>query len=344
MSKNNLIVVINSYDDISKIDETTKYININIDNYNKEIIDYFINNGQNYSYSDISNGKLGYAYISYDVFVKSESVIEDIVNSCNDLDIVDKVRYVYIALGRMLSYDINILPDKNENFSFEMECSLNNIWGCIYNKKCTKAVVVKILHYLLTILGVEDIIVDTEDLVCNKVKIDGIYYIVNLYEDLPFIQARFRTQYFSNYNDDKELDKRIGYIEEEYNDILIDNELKSLSRSDSEYFSKLLGITQSILDISKISSLELGIIYNLIFVKYLSMEDVHINNLFVNSIYNSQEHFILITYNNIYYSYNYKLGRFVVINSEDLINNINSNKVGVYLGEEVLGLNMGFSR
>ena len=39
MSKDNLIVVINSYDDISKIDETTKYVNINIDNYNKEIID-----------------------------------------------------------------------------------------------------------------------------------------------------------------------------------------------------------------------------------------------------------------------------------------------------------------
>lgn len=344
MSKDNLIVVIHSMDDISKIDGTTKYINIDIDNYDKEVIDYFINNGQSYSYSDSIGNKMGYSYISYDIFVKAESVIEDIVNSCNELDLVDKVRYIYIALGRILSYDINILPDKNENFSFEMECSLNNIWGSIYNKKCTKIVIVRILHYLYTILGIEDVIVDSEELVCNKVKIDGIYYIVNLYEDLPFIQARFRTQYFSNYNDDRELDKRVGYIDSDYNDILIDSEIKKLNRGDKGYFSKLLGITQNILDISKISSLELGIIYNLIFVKYLSIDDVHINNLFVNSIYNSQEHFILITYNDVYYSYNYKLGRFVVINSEDLINNINSNKVGVYLGEEVLGLNMGFSR
>lgn len=344
MSKDNLIVVIHSMDDISKIDSTTKYINIDIDNYDKGVIDYFINNGQSYSYSDNIGNKMGYSYISYDIFVKAESVIEDIVNSCSELDLVDKVRYIYIALGRILSYDINILPDKNENFSFEMECSLNNIWGSIYNKKCTKIVIVRILHYLYTILGIEDVIVDSEELVCNKVKIDGIYYIVNLYEDLPFIQARFRTQYFSNYNDDRELDKRVGYIDSDYNDILIDNEIKNLNRKDSEYFSKLLGITQNILDIGKISSLELGIIYNLIFVKYLSIDDVHINNLFVNSIYNSQEHFILITYNDVYYSYNYKLGRFVVINSEDLINNINSNKVGVYLGEEVLGLNMGFSR
>lgn len=344
MSKDNLIVVIHSMNDISKIDSTTKYINIDIDNYDKEIIDYFINNGQSYSYSDCIVGKVGYSYISYDIFVKAENTIEDIVNGCRELDLVDKVRYVYIALGRILSYDINILPDKNENFSFEMECCLNNIWGSIYNKKCTKLVGARILHYLYTILGIEDVIVDNDELVCNKVKIDDIYYIVNLYDDLPFIQARFRTQYFSNYNDDRELDKRIGYIDSEYNDILIDSEIKKLNRGDKEYFVKLLDITQNILDISKVSSLELGIIYNLIFVKYLSIDDVHINNLFVNSIYNSQEHFILITYNDVYYSYNYKLGRFVVINSEDLINNINNNKVGVYLGEEVLGLNMGFSR
>ena len=149
MSKNNLIVVINSYDDINKIDNNTKYININIDNYDKNIINYFINNGQNYSYADISNGKLGYAYISYDIFVKAEITIESIVNGCKDLDLVDKVRYIYIALGKILSYDINILPDKNENFSFEMGCNLNNIWGSIYNKKCTNVIVSKIFHYLL---------------------------------------------------------------------------------------------------------------------------------------------------------------------------------------------------
>lgn len=344
MSKGNLIVVINSYDDISNIDDTTKYININIDNYDKKVIDYFVNNGHNYSYSDIIDNKLGYAYISYDIFVKAEKVIDDIVSACDNLDLINKVRYVYISLGKILSYDINILPDKNESFSFEMECSLNNIWGSIYNKKCTNIVSVRVLHYLFRILGIDDVIVYNDDLVFNKIKIDGFNYTVNLYDDLPFIQAGFRTEYFSNYNDDRELDKSIGYIDSDYNDILLDNKLRGLSRKDSEYFSKLLSIIQNTLDISKISSLELGIICNLIFVKYLSMEDIHINNLFVNSIYNSQEHFILITYNNIYYSYNYKLGKFVVINSDDLINNINSNRVGIYLGEEVLGLNMGFSR
>ncbi len=344
MSKGNLIVVINNYDDINKIDETTKYINISIDNYDRDVIDYFIKNGQNYSYSDTINNKDGYTYVSYDLFVKAEGIIASIVDNSRDLELIAKIRYIYITLGRILSYDINVLPDKNENFAFEMESNVNNIWGSIYNKRCINLVVVRILHYLLRIFDIDDEIVNNDGILINKIKVDNVYYVVNLYKDLPFIQAGFRTQYFSNYNDDIELDKKIGYIDKDYKDRLIDNELKNIDKSSSNYFSNLLNITQSILDISKISSLELGIIYNLIFMKYLPMEEVNINNLFVNNIYNGQEHFILITHDNVYYSFNYKLDRFVVINSEDLINSINSNKVGVYLGEEVLGLDVGFSR
>jgi len=332
---NNLIVVINNYDDITKIDSNTKYININIDNYNKEVINYFINNGQNYLYSENINNINGYNYTTYNIFISSENIIKDIVDKVDNLTLIEKVRYIYITIGKILSYDINILPNKNENYDYGEEASINNIWSCLYNKKCTNSITSKVFHYILKILDIEDEIIVNNDDILNKIKIDSTYYITSLYKDIPFIQASFRTQYFSNYNDDIELDKSIGYIEDDYLDRIIDNKLKNINKTSDNYFNTMLDITEKVLNINNISSLELGIIYNMLFIKYIPTQEINISNLFINSLYNGQEHFILIEYNNIYYSFNYKLNRFIVINEEYLVNSINSNKVGIYLEENV---------
>ena len=45
-----------------------KYLNINITSPDLEVIYYLIENGKNYSYSDMLDGKRGYIYVSYDVF------------------------------------------------------------------------------------------------------------------------------------------------------------------------------------------------------------------------------------------------------------------------------------
>ena len=57
MSDNTTIMDINSYEDINKITNDTRYINIPIDKVDMKIIDYFLLNGTNYLYSDILNNK-----------------------------------------------------------------------------------------------------------------------------------------------------------------------------------------------------------------------------------------------------------------------------------------------
>ena len=46
---------IKEYNDINSIDKDTKYINIVIDKNNNDIVNYFLNNGREYTYSDIVN-------------------------------------------------------------------------------------------------------------------------------------------------------------------------------------------------------------------------------------------------------------------------------------------------
>ena len=65
MSDNTTIMSINSYEDINKITNDTKYINIPIDKIDMKIIDYFLLNGTNYLYSDILNNKNGFIYTDY---------------------------------------------------------------------------------------------------------------------------------------------------------------------------------------------------------------------------------------------------------------------------------------
>ena len=61
--------------------------------------------------------------------------------------------------------------------------------------------------------------------------------------------------------------------------------------------------------------------------------DISINNLFINDTYNEREHFVLISYSNKYYSFNYIRNSFVEISSEEIIKNIENNKIGIYENE-----------
>ena len=70
---------IKGYDDINSIDKDTKYINIVIDKNNNDIVNYFLNNGREYTYSDIINDKNGFIYTSYDMFKVGEECIDNII-------------------------------------------------------------------------------------------------------------------------------------------------------------------------------------------------------------------------------------------------------------------------
>ena len=118
MKKNNsLVCSVSKLEDIKKINKSTKYINLLLDN--GEVVSDFIENVKNYSYAESVNELNGYIYVDYETFIMGEtrvkSIIEDMPLGLNPLE---KLRYVYIKLGKIMSYDINVILEKNETFIF----------------------------------------------------------------------------------------------------------------------------------------------------------------------------------------------------------------------------------
>ena len=115
MNNTNVIVSVNTMNDISNINNNTKYINLSIDSFNSDVINYFLEYGKGYSYTDTINNKNGFIYATYSMFKNSENIINGIINNIpSNLSNIEKVRYLYIALGKILSADINTMDNKNE--------------------------------------------------------------------------------------------------------------------------------------------------------------------------------------------------------------------------------------
>lgn len=327
-------------DDIKRLNEleSVKYINLDITNPNLEVIYYLIDNGQNYSYSDMIDGKNGYIYVAYEVFKEAELSILDIINNIpTNLDELEIARYLYISLGKTLGYDINILPDKNETFNLNTINTINNIWGCINNSKGTNVSFTKIYLYLCKIMNIDCKLITISKMgyLKNMLTINGTNIITDITQDIPFIQANFKTKYFLGYNDNLELDKKINYIKDNYNEDKIEQALKNIDYSKENILKEILIKTQNIINVNEIKPIELGIIYDIIFEKYCPNYNISINNLFINDIYNSKEHFILISCDNKYYSYNYTRSSFVEISYDEIIKNIENKKIGIYLNEKI---------
>lgn len=342
--KSPMIMSISTMDDIKKlqISKNVKYVNLDITNPNLEVIYYLIDNGQEYSYSDMLDGKNGYIYVSYDIFKESELFILDIINNIpatlNELEIA---RFLYITIGKTLGYDINILPDKNETFNLSNINTINNIWGCINNLKGTNISFTKLYLYLCKIINIDCQIINVSKLgyLKNLLIIDQKNIMTDITQDIPFIQANFQTKYFLGYNDNLELDKKIHYIKDNYSESKIEQALKNLDYSQENILKEILLKTQNIINASEIKPIELGIIYDIIFSKYCPNYDISINNLFINDIYDSKEHFILISYDNRYYSYNYTRLSFVEISYNEILKNIQAKKIGIYLNEKIPSIN-----
>ena len=321
-----------------KNNSNVKYLNLDISKPNMEVIYYLIKNGQKYSYSDLLEGKKGYIYVSYDIFKKSQLLILDIIEGIpSNLNKLEIAKYLYTTLGRIIGYDINILPDKNETFNLKNINTINNIWGCLYNLKGTNTSFTKIYAYLCHIVGIECNLVATSNsgYLKNILTIDDNSIITDITQDIPFIQASCKTKYFLGYNDDLELDKKIKYIKDDYSESKVEQALKNINYDNKDIIKEILLKTQTIINANNIKPIELGIVYELIFQKYCPNYDISINNLFINNIYNSKEHFILISYDNKYYSYNYNKTSFVELSYDDIIKNIEDKKIGVYLNEKI---------
>lgn len=341
--KSPMIMQISTMEDIKKLKEskTVKYVNLDITNPNLEVIYYLIDNGEKYSYSDMVEGKNGYIYVTYEIFKEASLTILDMINSIPvNLGELEIARYLYIILGKKIGYDINILPDKNETFNLYNINTINNIWGSIYNLKGTNVSFTKMYLYLCRIMNIECQLITTSKLgyLKNMLTINNNKIITDITQDIPFIQGNFKTKHFIGYNDNTLLDKKIKYITDNYSEQKIEESLKTLDYNDNSIIREILSKTQKIINASEIKPIELGIIYDIIFQKYCPNYDISINNLFINN--NNKEHFILISYDNKYYSYNYTRESFVELSYDEIMNNIENKKIGIYLNEKIPTINI----
>ena len=333
-----MISVLN-IEDLTKLEnnKSIKYINIDISNPNKKIIDYLLTNGQNLLYTNIINNSPNYIYIDYDTFKKGQLLINELIKSIpNDFSNLEKCKYLYIKLGSFLGYDINTIEEKNEIVDLSTIHMINNIWGAISNTKGTNKSITELFFYLCKLINIECKIVTINSFGYRKniITIDNTEIIVDLTQDIPYIQSGFKTRFFGTYNDDEELDRKIGYLREEYSEKKLELSLKKLDYTTEDFFKQILLKTQDIIGVSNIQPIELGIIYNDIFNKYCPNQDISINNLYINTT-NKKEHFILITHDGKHYSFNYNRNTFVEITEEELTKNIEDKKIGIYDEEKI---------
>lgn len=343
MKGTNIIVNVNTMEDIKNIDNNTKYINIGIDNVDIDIINYFLEYGNKYSYTDSIDGKNGFIYATYDMFKKSELIIKRILdNMPSNIDNLSKVRYIYISLGRLLGVDINTMDNKNESISFGSVSVINNIWGSLYSGWTTSACTSKMVMYLCSRIGIKSELINSSinGDIGNKIFINDNYLITNLYNDLYNIQGGFRTKYFDKYNDNIELDKKILYVINDYVDVIIDKELGNES-SGNDMVSVVLDVINRYIDVPSIGVVELSKICDDLFKKYCSNCDIKISNLFLIDNVFDKNHFIVIGYNDMFYSYNYNKKCFIKLDYDVINKYIKSNKIGLYEGE---CFNLGESR
>lgn len=330
-----VIVNISSIEDIGKISSDTKYINLSIDKVDIKVIDYFLLHGQDYMYADLILDKSGFIYVSYDTFKRSEKYIDDIIDMMPlDITDIEKVRYIYIKLGKMMSLDINTIDSKNDTVSFAMISTINNIWGSLERRRCSSSSTGKLFMYLCSRVGIKSELVSSsiKGNIANKICIQDNYIIADLFNDIGYIQGNFITHYFDNYNSDEVIDKRIGYITSHYSDYYIDKVLGKINYTDIDIVYKILSLTEKIIDISMIGSYELGFIYRYIFDKYCPNYDIRINNFYVFD--GNREHFIVISYNDKYYFYNYSKREFACASYSDIYSSFENKKIGLYKGED----------
>ena len=340
--KNNksLIVHITSMADLDKITSKTKYISLDLTHFNSDVLSYFINNGQNYFYSEIIDDHAGYIYVSYEEFVKAETVIDMIyANMPDNLTKLETARYLYISIAKLVSSDINISPEKTEYLDLTLLSNIGSLWGSLSIGRVNDISAAKIYYYLCKRLDLDvSLVVDynTKEAL-NKLNINNQILLVDLYKDLPYIQSLMQTKNFATYNDDIELDHRIKKKKNKYNDYYLDKSLKNIDYTKEGCVKDILSKTESILPLDIIKPAELAVIYQSIFDKYCPNYDIKINNLYLND--KTKLHFLIISYHNNHYSYNYREKTFVKVNEIDILNNLKEGKIGLYQNELIPNIN-----
>ena len=249
-NKQSLIVTISRLEDLDKIKPHTKYINLDLDSIDHNVIEYFLECGDNFLYADMIENVKGYVYVSYNDFKNAENIINMIyANMPNDLNELEIARYLYIALAKCIYFDINLDQDKNEICSYELLSTINNLWGSLSLGRVNDISCAKIYYYLCKRIGIEayPVINYEEKEATNKLEIKNLILFTDLFKDIPYIQAKMHTKYFTPYNDDETIDKKIKYIKYKYNNYYLDKALKNIDYKKENYLENILYKTQKII-------------------------------------------------------------------------------------------------
>jgi len=339
-NKPSKILAIHSIKDLDNITNDTKYINLDITNPEHDVIAYFKEYGENYMYSDITSDVMGYTYVNYEKFLKAENIIEMIyARMPNDLNKLAVAKYLYVSAAKCLSTDINANQNKCEIYNLTLMSTINNLWGSLAEGTVTDISAAKIYYYLCRRLDIDATIIidETNKQALTKLMIDKQTLVTDIYEDIPYIWCRMQTRHFATYNDDIILDKKIKYLKNKYCDYYLDKALKDIDYTKEDCVYTILERTSDLIDIDTIKPVELSIIYKYLFDKYCPNYNIKINNLYLNDSH--KNHFIMISYNDNHYSYNYKQKSFILIKDEEIIDNIAHGKIGLYKGEFIPNIN-----
>lgn len=157
-------------------------------------------------------------------------IIKHFQEQKDNLSELELVRYVYIYLGKILSFDVNFLFGNTEiRKQIYKKCSKdeNELNKNIENKQVICKSIAYLIEYILTKLDikVESITDYYENVpyphVSNIVFLkNGLILPIDLQHDLKNIQTNYRTCYFGdNISDEilEQIDYKIGYIKEEQN-------------------------------------------------------------------------------------------------------------------------------
>ena len=189
----------NKEDCIKLVNSDVKYVNIDIGNPNMDIINYLLDSNNNWFVGDYLDNKYGYVYIDIDKFKEGQNVINGILLGIDyDYSDLEKARYLYIKLCKLVNFDINVVANKCDIYNFSLSNNINNIWESISSGRVSNISITKLYLYLCSLVGIECELVNSGDAnyLVNKINIDGKSMIVDITKDMAFVQAGFKTKYF----------------------------------------------------------------------------------------------------------------------------------------------------
>ena len=161
--------------------------------------------------------------------------IDKIIEKTKDYNQLEKVRYVYIELGKIMSFDLDFsFGNTKSKLKIYNDCKKNLVH--LQNYFENQIIICKSLSYLLEYI-LKKLAIKTETIVEKSEQVkyqhvwnlitlnNGLTFKVDLQSDLQNIQGHLRTKYFGLHADTnieiispekiEKLDKKIGYIKED---------------------------------------------------------------------------------------------------------------------------------